>query len=903
VRALISGVTTSGASTNVASTIAAIKPGGGAAATGQTFTLTTIDDLLVGTARNDTFNAVVDTATTSNTTYGANDSITDTLSTDADVLNISTNDDITAAPTIRGVETVNFNLNALTTAAGTPTAFNVAMTGITKGTAVTFTNAATTTAVDTLTITGDKGGVRTAATGFTTISSDTTADATFNVNAIGTTGTPVALTLGAAAGNVTVNASGNLKYTANTATGLLQVTAKGALTLDADAAITTIASTTGDLTVTDLDQSLAVTLTTTGGKIVATGDTLDAATRITATATKTVALKGDAVTDLTVSATGTTDSPSTFHNNSKNTLTAATLSGNGGALVMDMASGGTALKSLTTAGSQNVTAILSAASAENLATITKGNTGTFGIKLGTAAGSVDLSSIKLDSLELAVSNAAKTLTVANGQTVVVSIDQAGDGIIAGKAATDAVTLVLNDNLLNTAAADLTAIKVSSIGTLTIDASVDKTAGGAASTSALTKIVLNAGTDSTNVLVNTGANGATVGTITLTAGNTLTFTGSGDIGVADASLLTAGTLDASAVTGKVTLGAAEASGVVAAQVGTVKTGAGADTVYLKTLAEDLTLTGGAGNDTIYLNTNATKNLSIDGGDNTDTLVLKSAITLNAASGKTISLSNIESINYDSTGGVTSIDVGLLSGKSYLLKDVTAATPGTITTKLGTATSVDLSKLTSAVADASEIEGDSFVTDASSSTTLTSYIGANIAKNTYTGSTTTAATVVGGQFVDTFTVKAGMGTFTGGAGKDVYNLSAATGASATKFVTITDFAVQTGAGVQDSLKFTTAGTAGVNSGAGLTGWTNSANGIYTKADATVADFVTAAKAITYANHGDYVAAAFGSDVYIYSTGADKAVTTDDIMVKLTGVATLGVGIQDNANGTAGYISYVG
>lgn len=511
----------------------------------------------------------------------------------------------------------------------------------------------------------------------------------------------------------------------------------------------------------------------------------------------------------------------------------------------------------------------------------------------------------MDSLELNVSNAAKTLTVANGQNVVVSADQAGNAVFAGKASTDAVTLTLDDGLLDAAAADLTAIKVSKIGTLTIDASVDKTAGGGASKSALTSVLLNAGTDSTNVLVNTGANGATVGTITLTAGNTLTFTGSGDIGVADASLITAGTLDASAVTGKVTLGAAEASGVVAAQLGTVKTGAGADTVYLKTLAEDLTLTGGAGNDTVYLNTNATKNLSIDGGDNTDTLVLKSAITLNAAAGKTITLSNIESLHYDSTGGaaVTSIDVGLLSGKTYLLKDTVAAV-GTITTKLSSSTtSVDLSKLSSTVADAAAIEADSFVTDASDSTTLTSYTGANIAKNTYTGSTTTAATVVGGQFVDTITVKAGMGTFTGGAGKDVYNFSAATGATATKFVTITDFAVQTSAGVQDSIKFTAAGTAGVNAGASLTGFTNSANGIYTKVDATVADFVTAAKAITYTNNGDYVAAAFGSDVYIYSTGADKAITTDDIMVKLTGVATLGVGIQDNAATTAGYISYVG
>jgi hypothetical protein len=60
-RALITGVTTSAATTNVASTITSIKAGGGGGSVaGQTFTLTTDADNFTGTSGNDIFNARAD---------------------------------------------------------------------------------------------------------------------------------------------------------------------------------------------------------------------------------------------------------------------------------------------------------------------------------------------------------------------------------------------------------------------------------------------------------------------------------------------------------------------------------------------------------------------------------------------------------------------------------------------------------------------------------------------------------------------------------------------------------------------------------------------------------------------------------------------------------------------------
>jgi len=104
-RSLITGVTTSAATTNVASTITSIKSGGGSTA-GQTFTLTTGDDLFTLTAGNDSVSG-------GTATLSEDDRVSDSSSTDSDVLTLTLSDD---APDmdVRGVEAINITYSGFT---------------------------------------------------------------------------------------------------------------------------------------------------------------------------------------------------------------------------------------------------------------------------------------------------------------------------------------------------------------------------------------------------------------------------------------------------------------------------------------------------------------------------------------------------------------------------------------------------------------------------------------------------------------------------------------------------------------------------------------------------------------------------------------------------------------------
>jgi len=105
-RSLITGVTTSAATTNVASTITSIKSGGGSVA-GQTFTLTTGTDTFAGTTGSDTFTAA-------SGTLNATDVILDFTTTDSDVLNATVTSNSIAAR-IQNIETLNVTGRFVTT--------------------------------------------------------------------------------------------------------------------------------------------------------------------------------------------------------------------------------------------------------------------------------------------------------------------------------------------------------------------------------------------------------------------------------------------------------------------------------------------------------------------------------------------------------------------------------------------------------------------------------------------------------------------------------------------------------------------------------------------------------------------------------------------------------------------
>ena len=74
-----------------------------------------------------------DAYTASGTTYVAGHLVVDASSTDSDTLTVTTTDDVTATPTIAGIENINFNLDAVTTA-GTANTYEVASDNIKSGT-------------------------------------------------------------------------------------------------------------------------------------------------------------------------------------------------------------------------------------------------------------------------------------------------------------------------------------------------------------------------------------------------------------------------------------------------------------------------------------------------------------------------------------------------------------------------------------------------------------------------------------------------------------------------------------------------------------------------------------------------------------------------------------------------
>lgn len=277
---------------------------------------------------------------------------------------------------------------------------------------------------------------------------------------------------------------------------------------------------------------------------------------------------------------------------------------------------------------------------------------------------------------------------------------------------------------------------------------------------------------------------------------------------------------------------------------------------------------------------------------DVLIVSAATVLAANTGKSISLSGIEIIE---APGAATISADLLSGQTYTVRSDDGAA-ATITVEVGSTTNINLSTLVESTATGTKVTGHTFVTNASSKTAAHSITGMDNAINTITGSTA-ADTLIGGAKADT--INGGLGdTLTGGTGNDTFDVSGATGASATSFVTITDFVTNCSAIASVDVLNMTGGTPVL--AAALTRYSQT-DGIFTKTGASLSDFVTAVLAAESGGaNEDVYAFATGSDLYIYSVGASKTVTTDNVLVKLTGIVTLGLGVKVATMATAGYVT---
>jgi len=897
------------------SSVSALVSGTAGTGTGMT---TATTDVLSGSSSNNIFSAIA--ASTGNT-YDTGDMIVDSTTTDKDILNIAASIDVTAVPTITNIETINVNLDAITT---TDTDFAFAATNIGSKTTFNFKNVAAVTAINSLTVTGlNASETVNVSSDFSIVSLAVgTNSITTSLAAAGTVGTPASLTIASAAKNVTATGAGYLNVTAATATGAINASAAKSLKIDATAAAAVIASSTGgNVTLTDVDSASLVNVTATGnitGAATALKDVKTLNLNSGGTLTATLAT-GSTLTSATLSGKGTTNS----FTDTDGTLVEVSLSGNGGAATFNLPKGTTSvLNTVNISGSQNVTVKLDASAIEALTTTTgydgtndglaviDASTGTSTVKLQTAAGSANLSkSVGLDAVEIAIDEATETVTLpVNIPAVKISAAQAGATTLAMAAAskaTNTLALTLDDGTKDGNAADFVAgsLIMTGIANATVDASVDTTAAGASNAHGFKTIT---GTDAnTNVTINGGVNALNLaavagGAVNLGTGK-LTVNGTGAVAVTHATgTLTASEFDAS---GK-TAGVVTAVALSLAATPIFKTGAGADVITVATVQSGAaTISTGDGNDTVKLKTTSlgAQNLTIDMGEGTgDKIVLLDTADLTPSTGKTVTISGVETIELDVTGAAVAntvaatVGAALVDGKTYKIQGNTTGNVSTITVALTDAdTNVDLSTLVETTDTAKTIAATIWTMDASAKLAGYTLTGMSDAKNVLTGATGYQNTLIGGSKVDVLNAGSSTDTLTGGAGADTFDLTSAKGATATKFVTITDFVAEDADGVSvDTLTGT--GSAGVLvTGDTPAGWTFS-NGLIVKSGATLATFVTTASALAA---GTSVGFAQGGDLYIYSTGATTA-ATDDVMVKLVGLGQIGVGIED-ADGTAGYI----
>lgn len=745
---------------------------GGGTSGGNTNNLTTDTDALTGTAADESYAGVVSSTSTS-TTFSETDSIIDSTTTDNDSLTLTIEADITAANSgvVRGIEKVMVDANATTL---TDTNLDFAASNFSKIKEFEFDVVKAATAINGLNVTSvaDNGVTVTASDKFSSVSVGGTTgnDLTVDAQAAGTSGSAVTATVTGALDDVTITGAGYLNATSNASTGLLSATANNNLTLSGTAAqVISATSNSGNVTVSDATASVNTTVSAAGN---ATLDNLAAAGSLNVTAGGTITLDNNSGSLGTTSATLAGVGASSVTTGA-NALTVATLSGNGGAATYTMTSGTNALADVIVTGDQDVTLKLSAASVETgsaaLNIADNSTAGTFTLDLGTAAGNVDLrgSEALVDVLKVSVDNNAKSVSVKSGQEVTYSVDQTATTINVGTAAqeaTNTLTVKLDDGTRDAAAADLTGLTINDAKTVTIDASVDTTTAGSAVTHDIT--TLNASDANSNVTINLGVNNLELqnaGASTVGTGS-LIVTGSGTLtDAATVTSLTAGTLDASAMTGAVTL-----DSTTGLAVGTIKTGSANDTVVL-TNNIDTAVEMNAGNDTLTLDGASTVNLatSIDLGEGTDTLKFVAGSELLKGTG-TVTLAGVENIEFLASNNTQKIQASLLNGQAYNISASQASSTSNVAVVIDSSdTTVDLSNLVGSVDAASAVAGTTFTLDANANANAVAITGAAGTMNNITGSSAKGDTLTGGNLNDTFNIASDAALFdTTGAMLDTY-----------------------------------------------------------------------------------------------------------------------------------------
>jgi len=667
--------------------------------------------------------------------------------------------DVTAAvtPDIRGVDNIVINIDSLAISGTAQVEIDVSDAA--KANAYSFDVTKSGSVVNDVVLTGTIDGATVTTSDAFSAVKITPAETGGDVVAV-VENTDATLVVVNIAGNVTATGAGDLNVTSSTTTGLVDLTAAGDLTATAAAALTFKANATaGDLTVTSSAAALLVDVEATGD-VTLTDST--AATNIDVVSGGDVSITKSGAGDINVVADGTittsgailaTSATLSATGNSTilgDAIAELSISGNGGSATFTMTDDEhAALSTVNVSGDENVTLVVEADEIDGALSINDTGAGTFTLDVGAATGNVDLSGGDVvDQLNINVDFAADDLTVVTGQTVTYTVDQAtASDIVVGSAAagaTNAVSIVLDDEVTNGAAVDLANLSIKQAGTVTVDAGEDTSTDGTKSNLTSFEVVRN----DADLTIDGGANGVTL-TTGLTVGGSgargdVTFTGSG---VVNHGALTAhvDTYDASGLTGKVTM-----TGDLTGDVTSVKTGSANDTVLLGA-ATITAVDTGAGNDAVTLHTDYdSKTVTLAGGEGTDTLKFITGTKLSDLS-STSSVTGFETIQLFAGSSTQEIDAGLLNDATYNITASGTGATGTATVVIGSSdTDINLASLVESTDVANTVAAMTFIADASANAAAIAYTGADGAKNTITGSASAGDVLTGGAYADSFVV---------------------------------------------------------------------------------------------------------------------------------------------------------
>jgi hypothetical protein len=777
-RALIFGIKNVADTSDVGAAIASIKSGG-SAPIGQTFTLTTgIDDVSFAPGRATTVNAGLDLPTASQNTFTAGDVLIDPSDTDSDrlVLTLGADLAVPANVTVRNIETIEFDVNAVTSDGDT--IFTADVSDFLNAKTYEFDVVAAGSAVNALEVSNmENQSTIKASADFLAVdvtAADKTDSYTLLVAGAGlSAASPIVVTNTAAAGNVKIEGAGHLNVDDQGATGLVSVEAGASLTLDSATANAVIATAEkGNLTVASAEAANLVILSAEEGNITVTKGGVGGS--LTATASGTIVVTDAAGTEsVNLKASGV--SVITAGANIKT----ATLEGNGDAATFDFTDDAAALKAVVVNGSEDITIELDAGTASGELSVLDSGDGEVTLNVS-GAGALDLSGGDVvDVLNITADLGNVELGVVSGQEVNLEADQTELIIavgLAGNKNTNTVTLNLDDDsrALGGAVDLLTGLTVTQAASVTINAGLDTGPSGAANPSTIEGVdTSDTGAD---VTINFGVNGLEFNGTNKLDDGTLTLTGSGNVSGDSSGFgnLTAAALDASAVTGGFgTL--TNAVDISQDLVPIIRTGSGADVLTLVNTPDTLVDVGtGKGADVLTLadeDYDGTR-VAIDLGEGADTLVLQNGTLLQSAEPGKITLANVETIRFDD-GAV--IDGDLLSGKTYAVENNDSGSDGVTVNVRATDTSLSFAALVETGAAAKTLKNTTFTIDASANTGPITIVGFTDAINNILGAgSLDGDSLVGGNLADTFSYEldgdlfdadnAGIDTIVGGKGTD-------------------------------------------------------------------------------------------------------------------------------------------